>query len=84
MYLVALQSQLQSRRLVLRFPAGRRSDTRSPSAAAGHCSGRVGSDRDALLPYTPLWLFSGGVFSNLHTAPPSPTHTEDAAGKTVY
>lgn len=53
---------------------------------AGRCSGRAGSGRDAPLPGTPLWLSSGGAFSNLHTEPPSPAHTEDAAGKqfTVY
>lgn len=82
-YLAVLQSWFPSRRLVLMFPAGRHSDTQSPSAAAARCSGRVGSDRDAPPPGTPLWLFSGGASSNRHTPLPSPAHTEDAAGKQV-
>lgn len=66
------------------FLAGRRSDTRSPSAGADRCSGRAGSDRDAPLPGTPLWLFSGGASSDLHTPPLSPAHAEDVAGKQLH
>lgn len=69
-YLVVLQSQLRSRMLVLRFPGGRHSDILSPSAVADRCSDTAGSDRDAPPPGTPLWPFSGGASSVLHTALP--------------
>lgn len=82
-YLAVLRSRLPSRRPVPMFRVCRRSDTLCRSAAAGRCSGRAGSGRDAPLTGTPPSLVSDGVFSTLRTEPLSPVHTEDGAGRQV-
>lgn len=78
-YPVALRSHSPSGRQILRFRAGKRSGTRCPSAAAGRCSGRAGSDRDAARRGIPPSPSLSGASSKLHNAPPSPARGEAAA-----